>query len=425
MNTQKSEIKKKLNQFQISPKIVPADEYSIITVNYRAKQIVFGKDQEYRIIYKPVCYYGGEYSNDKTSREFTLYPVEGVLKFNWYFAEEQEHIFIIKKVVGDQLSQIGILSVYSLKNDLINKKPFKGDLHVHTQESNNKESPAYFGAFGRKVGLDFIAITDHRCYSSSVEARRDLAKLPVNYLIVEGEEIHPPGINSHIINFGGNTSISKLIKNQKKFKKEINKLQNKYLVPKKINKYEYACFVWVCEQINKVGGLAVFCHPYWLENDQHYISDDFSTYLLKKKPFDAFEVFNSSLSPESNIIQIAEYYNQLASNNGEDFLPLLGVSDTHNIEDLGSAYTIVFSEKLSKNCLIKNIKKSYSVAVENLSEGDIRIYGQARLIRYAYFLEREVFSEHDNQCFEEGELMIQFLRGDISIKSFQEFKKLI
>jgi len=54
----------------------------------------------------------------------------------------------------------------------------------------------------------------------------------------------------------------------------------------------------------------------------------------------------------------------------------------------------------------------YSVAVEALPNETPRAFGPFRLVKYALFLMREVFPQHDELCREEGRLMRRHLAGD-------------
>ncbi|MBN2308101.1 MAG: hypothetical protein JXR94_03975, partial [Candidatus Hydrogenedentes bacterium] len=90
------------------------------------------------------------------------------------------------------------------------------------------------------------------------------------------------------------------------------------------------------------------------------------------------------------------------------------VSDGHGCEgDLFGWYsTIVFAPGLELEDLIESIKGLYSVAVEALPGESVRAYGPFRLVKYALFLLREVFPEHDALCVEEGRLMLAHAAGD-------------
>lgn len=52
------------------------------------------------------------------------------------------------------------------------------------------------------------------------------------------------------------------------------------------------------------------------------------------------------------------------------------------------------------------------MAIEAIPGETVRAYGPFRFMKYALFLIREVFPEHDELCFEEGKLMMEYLAGD-------------
>ncbi len=58
------------------------------------------------------------------------------------------------------------------------------------------------------------------------------------------------------------------------------------------------------------------------------------------------------------------------------------------------------------------MKDLYSVAVEAMAGEMPRAYGPFRLVKFALFLMREVFPQHDLLCEQEGRLMIQHVAGD-------------
>jgi hypothetical protein len=59
------------------------------------------------------------------------------------------------------------VSIYSLKEDLYERRPLKGDLHIHTTVSDGCESPEMVSVYYRKAGHDFIALTDHNAYNAA------------------------------------------------------------------------------------------------------------------------------------------------------------------------------------------------------------------------------------------------------------------
>ncbi|NMB96026.1 MAG: hypothetical protein GYA02_05385 [Clostridiaceae bacterium] len=70
------------------------------------------------------------------------------------------------------------------------------------------------------------------------------------------------------------------------------------------------------------------------------------------------------------------------------------------------------------------MKNYYSLAVENLPASPVKVYGPFRLTKYAQFLIREVFPKHDELCYEEGKLMLQYIRGEQGEEAAQMLKRL-
>ena len=97
-------------------------------------------------------------------------------------------------------------------------------------------------------------------------------------------------------------------------------------------------------------------------------------------------------------------------------LPVVGASDAHdpNGELFGWFCTIVFSPSPALADLVASIRAGHSVAVECYPSCPPRVFGPYRLVKYAYFLLREVFPAHDELCVEEGRLMRAHLAGEKS-----------
>lgn len=73
---------------------------------------------------------------------------------------------------------------------------------------------------------------------------------------------------------------------------------------------------------------------------------------------------------------------------------------------------MVFSPDLELPSLIHGIKNLKSVAIEALPGNPVRVYGPYRLVKYALFLIREIFPIHDELCYEEGKLMLEYIAGN-------------
>jgi len=142
-------------------------------------------------------------------------------------------------------------------------------------------------------------------------------------------------------------------------------------------------------------------------------------YVFEIQMFDAFELISGDdregiLANDINGLQVARYEEERAKGRR---IPVCGISDTHGVERseaFGRYFTLCFAPSPELADLIAAIKDLLSVAVE-CAGGDMqRAYGPYRLVRYPHFLFRQVLSQHDEMCFEEGRLMIRHAAGDAS-----------
>jgi len=77
----------------------------------------------------------------------------------------------------------------------------------------------------------------------------------------------------------------------------------------------------------------------------------------------------------------------------------------------GRYYTICFAPSVELPDLIKAIKEERSVAIETPAGRLPRAFGPYRLVAYTHFLLRYVLPVHDELCYEEGRLMIEYAGG--------------
>lgn len=413
--------------YSLLPKVFRADETHTLTIRPLFEHVFF-KDAEYEISVVPLEHIMPEgkdtpcqFDRKKVAATYGKTIVsasEGALRFNWFFPGEQEHLIYVHEV-GNESEVIGPFHVYSLHDDLFTRFPFKGDLHIHSCRSDGKEAPAYVAACCRRIGHDFMALTDHGQYQPSLESQAafDLDKLGLK--IFPGEEVHAPDNPVHIINFGGKFSVNDLFRgaNEAQYRKEVGALEQKLPpVPEGVDRYQNAACVWVFNKIRESGGLGIFCHPYWQIPSGYSPSIRLTDYLFETQPFDAFEVIGGYYrhQAESNALQVARYHEERAKGRR---IPIVGVTDAHGCENgelFGWYYTIVFSPSNEAADLIASIKDLYSVAVEAMPGEFPRIHGPLRLVKFAYFALRELFIQHDRLSREEGLLMLEHLKGDPS-----------
>lgn len=338
------------------------------------------------------------------------------LTINLFFSGEQEHHLCVRAPVQGQDCLLETLYVFSLKQDLLGCLPWKGDLHMHSDRSDGRDTPAHVAAACRRVGFDFMALTDHGQFRPSLEAIEAFADVPIDLMMYTGEEVHAPGNPVHIVHVGGRDSINEQFNSRDYIEAVRSKIELMPRLPLGVDPYAYASSLWIFEQIKAGGGLSIFCHPYWLniysENQQgYYISEPLTTILLDQQPYDALEVLGGYHldEAESNNLQIARYHDERARGRK---IPIVGVSDAHGCETgelFGWFYTLVFSRSPELTDIKQAILDCRSVAVEALPGEVIRVHGPFRLVRYALFLLRTYFPEHDRCCKEEGEAMLSYI----------------
>ena len=391
---------------EVCPKVVRADRESAITV--RLPEDACACEVEVHPTNWPA-------DVDSSAPRLRICPDNGVLHLSHVFEDEQEHVLVVERVSGLERVLLGEVRVYSLKDDLFERWPYKGDLHLHSDQSDGKEPPAHVAAACRRIGFDFMALTDHRLYAPSLDAIKAFEEVEIDLHMYPGEEVHPPGSPVHIVNFGGRFSLHEQFEDEATYRSEVKAIEDVAgKLPAGVDGYQYASSLWCFDKIREAGGLAIFCHPYWFTSNRYYMPEALTTHLLKEQPYDALEVIGGYFrhQVESNALQVARYYEERAQ--GRD-IPIVGVSDAHGCERgelFGWYYTIVFAPSLSLPDLIESIKGLHSVAVEALPGETPRIHGPFRLVKYAHFLLRETFPQHDELCAEEGELMMRHLAGD-------------
>ena len=192
--------------FDVSPRIVPAG--ATVTIEIRPLQDT-SRNDAYELAHLPVDGYGNpDHWGDVVYTTITP-DADGVIRFATCFECEQEHLILLKwKRFGTGSEQLSEFRFYSLKEDLFARRPYKGDIHIHSARSDGREDPAYVVGACRRIGLDFVAVTDHGMYAPSLEAIDAYADAPIDIKLFPGEEVHLPDTTVHIINFGGSRSVN-------------------------------------------------------------------------------------------------------------------------------------------------------------------------------------------------------------------------
>jgi hypothetical protein len=330
---------------------------------------------------------------------------------------EQEHVIQIAATREGQAPRREEFPVYALAADLFGVRPWKGDFHIHSSRSDGRESPPYVAAACRAIGLDFMALTDHRAYQPSLDARDAYAGLTLDLRISPGEEVHPPDNPVHIVNFGGSSSVNAEFADRGRYDRAIADRATRVKAPlTPEEKLHFASSQWTFDRIREGGGIGILCHPYWITGDAYNISEALQDALYSERAFDALELIGGFFrhQMEANALAVARWQQGRAE--GRD-MPVVGVSDAHGCERgelFGWYYTIVFAPTPDFPDVRTAIRAGQCLAVEAVTGEFPRLFGPFRLVKYGYFLLREVFPLHDELCAEEGRLMRRHAGGDLA-----------
>ncbi len=431
-------MKQTLHDYDIYPKVFLIGEPVFITIKPLGAHVAFSGKYTLEVLSmahgRPDTY--PERGNIHTYR--AVPDADGCLRLAHVFPEESEYIICLKQEGKKTVT----LSVYALAEDMRGRYPFRGDLHMHTCRSDGKQAPAIVAANYRKNGYDFMVVSDHRRYYPSLEAIDAYKDVPHEMTLVEGEEVHLPGNDIHIVNFGGKYSINGLLENsaqnqescrraiisdvppiltEEQYRQEVNDLIPQLDIPEGIEKFTYAACMWIFDHIRKAGGLGIFAHPYWVVGP-YQVPESFCEYMTQTHPFDAFEVLGGERYYQQNGLQTIRYYEDKAK--GIRY-PIVGSTDSHNsIAELSEGAlicsTFVFAKKNEREALISAIKDCYSVAVDTISK-EYRLVGDLRLVKYTRFLLDEFTPLHDELCCEDGRLMKAYATGDLDGAKGLEF----
>ena len=256
-------MKRELLNYDIFPKVIPTGKEVSITVKPRGGHAAFAENTEHVIaIHTTTEGIPSTYPNRDNFVSYRLTPAEdGCFHIVHTFKKESEY-YIRILLDNKRLVQ---LSVYAVDADLVGRYPYIGDMHMHSTCSDGKEHPFVVAANYRKAGYDFMAITDHRKYYPSLETRQFYEPLQLDVKFYTGEEIHLPGNDIHIVNFGGDYSINGLldcsqqylsrgadpawrsltgicpdVMTEEQYRAEVNALAEELDIPENVEKFPYA-----------------------------------------------------------------------------------------------------------------------------------------------------------------------------------------
>lgn len=409
--------KQSLSNYRVIPRLVRSGVPQTVMVLPigASKRFAAGVDYEIKLI--PMeCYEQTWIGEPPVYDTLTVRAEDGALSVTYTFDDEQEWVLSVSTAAEREAGTKPLeLHVYSLMDDLYDRNPYRGDLHVHSNRSDGKEDPAIVAANYRKEGFDFFALTDHHKWEPSEELLRAYEGVPLGIALFHGEEVHVPNGWIHIVNFGGQCSVNTLYQeNAEAIDAAMRAEAEAMRTPKGVNALEYAYRRWIVEEIRRAGGLAIAVHPYWVYRQVYHMSDRMLDYVFETGAYDAFELVGGQTTHENNV-QSAFYQEQRAKGRK---IPVVGSSDSHGTDPasyFGLGKTVVLARDREMDSLCGAIKEGYSVAIEQQYGGEeARVYGSYRMVKYTRFLLDYYFPAHDEFCVEEGILMREYVMGNAS-----------
>ena len=325
---------------------------------------------------------------------------------------------------------IASINMYALDDDLYSVRPMKGDSHIHSTNSDGKFTPVEVALRCYEVGLDYQSISDHRRWDTSDIIMKQFGKYNTSMTFYHAEECH--FAKSDIHNFGGSQGLTAYVNaNKAEFDKRIVekiKTMPKSMLP--ALKKEVATVEVEAELIRSFGGIPVFNHPYWLTS-KGFFNKSVDT-ICERKSVDVIEIVNfgrrygnRDFSTSLSIEKLTELREK-----GIKY-PVIATTDAHSILNQGNAYTIIFPKTNKWEDTKQAVLGRRMVAVCDTTYNEVEIdnrdtmmYGDRRLIKYARFLIKEYFPEHDKLIAEEGKALKEILDKGESEERLAKLKAL-
>lgn len=286
-------------------------------------------------------------------------------------------------------------SVYAVEADLAGLLPLRGDFHTHTWHSDGRSSPRELLEAAWRLGLDFLAVTDHDNWGGSREAVRVGEGLPIT--VIPGEEVTfdrghlvAVGIRSGVMDHRLSTD----------YEAEVGAIAAGVDDAAEGTGFAqaYARGLWASRAIRSLGGLAILAHPDWVAGGELHLDERLARRFYLDGEIDAVELLGD-VEFEENLRSIALHTEMAAAG---AIVPVLGNSDTHGLQHtLGHYWTVVFAAANDPQAILDAVRHGRCVACVRLPGEQLRIYGPLPLVHYAYFLHRCYFPGQDRLHEEE------------------------
>lgn len=313
------------------------------------------------------------------------------------------------------------LGVYVLPSRWWDFRPFIGELHAHSTGSDGTQEPLCVALRGRRVGFDFFALTDHRNFAASEEmVQRGRELLGDGMVLLTGEEMHPEKDEEkgapmydhryHYVSVGHTRSVrDAFLEDEARSQTEVNTIIEELRqrgAEDHLDLYAYAEGLWKLRKGKELGGLTLYCHPYWawpINLDLPSIEQMFSSF--EADAVEAFSRADPSSLMTNRLLHLAR---------AQAPVPVVGVSDLHN---WGEGFelefcTFVMAEEQSQEALIDSIRAGRSVACRK--QDTWQFLGDFELTDFAAFYFARLHRLRTRISQLQADLAYSHLRGSAS-----------
>ena len=127
-----------VSKYRVIPRLVRSGVPTPVSIIPLGPSMAFRDDQEYIVRFIPKEIYHDTFI-DRPAQfdEVRVYPQNGIITVTYAFYEEQEWVLsVITPEADAQKAAPKEFHLYSLFDDLYERNPYRGDLHVHSTGSD-------------------------------------------------------------------------------------------------------------------------------------------------------------------------------------------------------------------------------------------------------------------------------------------------
>lgn len=369
--------------------------------------------------------------NDFYHKDTLTYKIQNnTLLFSYKMSYLGE--FVIK--VNFTYKESKLVTLYCLNNKMMQLRPLKGDLHMHSIYSDGRATPFAMVMASLDAGMDFVSITDHDCYEGSLKAITKAKQNNIDILVLRGEEVSVGGKkdmsvsqgNGHILSIHADKSIENQRKDTLKYEEELHQIAKtlkKEDIDKNIDVSHYAKNIWVINKIKEANGVSILAHPNWVYKDgKYHLHQAFYKEMLKSSELDGVEVFGEEKIKEHNNMT---HLTALQTKNKHKYLAPFANSDAHDSDhEIGDRFNIIFAKDKLDSSIIEALKDGLCCAVFKRENYEHQYIGKDELAQYVYFLIKEYYPKHTTLKSRLAKLYIdQLINEEIFDKKINNVRK--